>query len=130
MSEEVNPPEEGGQGLVVRCSPQLNGEQRRFLRALGHHLQPVVQIGDKGLHEAVLKQIRHALLAHELVKVRWRGAEPEERKEGAQRLHKELTAQVVQMLGHTLLIYKEHPEKPKIQLPRKRKKKSRSRHDH
>jgi RNA-binding protein len=115
------PEEEGLQGVVVRCSPQLNGAQRRYLRGLGHHLEPTVLLGEKGLHDGVVTQVRRELLAHELVKVRWRGAEPEARREAALRLHQEAGAQVVQLLGMTILLYKAHPERPKIELPRKRK---------
>ncbi len=113
-------------GVVVRCSPQLNGEQRRFLRSMGHHVRPTVLIGDKGLHGNVYKQIRQGMLDHELIKLRWRGADAEERKDGASRIHDQTGAQIVQILGKTMLLYKEHPENPKIRLPRRRKRKGRA----
>lgn len=43
--------------------------QIRQLKKMAHHLKPVVQIGKKGLSEALFKEIDEALLAHELIKV-------------------------------------------------------------
>lgn len=114
-------------GVVVRCSPALNGTQRRYLRSIAHHLKPIVMVGDKGLHEGVLKQVERALLDHELIKVKLRGASVEDRRKAAEFFHKNAKAQVAQILGRMLLLYKEHPEKPKIELPRKSKSKKRKR---
>jgi RNA-binding protein len=61
-----------------------------------------------------------ALLTHELIKVR-RGTEcPADTDAIASSLEAELGAVVVQRLGRTLLLYKRHPEEPKIVLPRAR----------
>ena len=40
---------------------------RKALRAAGHHLAPVVQVGKDGVSEAVLRQLDAQLAAHELV---------------------------------------------------------------
>ena len=40
------------------------------MRALAHHLNPVVQVGNAGLTEGVQRQIDGALEAHELIKVK------------------------------------------------------------
>jgi RNA-binding protein len=40
---------------------ELNGRQRRKLRSLAHHLDPVVQIGQKGLTESLIKAVGKAL---------------------------------------------------------------------
>ena len=52
---------------------------RRQLRAAGHHLSPVVQVGKEGVTEAVLRQLDRALLDHELVKVKMGTETPEDR---------------------------------------------------
>lgn len=117
MSEETEE-QSAPVGVVVRCSPALTGAQRRHLRSLGHHLKPVVQIGDKGLHEAVVKQIARALLDHELIKVKARGASAQVRAEMAEAIHKATGAQIVQLLGQVILVYAAHPDKPRITLPR------------
>ena len=48
----------------------LTPTQRKALKAKAHKLEPVVQIGAKGLTEEVIAEIDRALKAHELIKVR------------------------------------------------------------
>ena len=48
----------------------LTPSERKALKAKAHKLDPVVQIGDKGLTEQVIAEIDRALQAHELIKVR------------------------------------------------------------
>ena len=117
MSENVEEQRESRGQAVIDCSPLLSGAQRRHLRGLGHHLKPVVMIGDKGLHEALLKQIERALEDHELIKVKARGANSAERSAVARAIHAGTGAQIVQIVGRNLLLYKEHPEAPKVRLP-------------
>ncbi len=88
---------------------------RRALRAAGHHLSPVVQVGKEGVSEAVLRQLDAQLLAHELVKVKVGTESPEDRFEAAERLAAGAEAQLAQVLGRTLLVYKRHPEKPRYE---------------
>jgi RNA-binding protein len=107
-----------GDGVVVRCSPQLNGSQRRYLRALGHHLEPVVLVGEKGVHDGIIAQIRRALIDHELIKVKLRERDASEREEAAERFFREANAQVVQILGGVVMLYKRNQERPKIELPK------------
>ena len=59
---------------------------RKALRAAGHHLSPVVQVGKEGVTEAVLRQLDEALATHELVKVKIGTESPEDRFEAADRL--------------------------------------------
>ncbi len=98
----------------------LTSKQRRHLRALGHHLDPVVQLGKQGVTKASLRAVHLALETHELIKVR-RGKEcPTSRSEVASALSEALGAELVQQLGHTLLFYRPNPEEPVIELPRGR----------
>jgi len=50
--------------------PVLTGKQKRFLRAMGHHLEPVVLVGKDGLSEGLVSALDVALDTHELVKVK------------------------------------------------------------
>ncbi len=88
---------------------------RRALRAAGHHLSPVVQVGKEGVSEAVLRQLDAQLLAHELVKVKVGTESPEDRFEVAERVGAEAGAQIAQILGRTVLVYRKHPEKPRFE---------------
>jgi len=58
----------------------LTPAQRQFLKGLAHTRQPVVMIGNQGLTAAVLKEIDHALAAHELVKIKAASNEPDLRR--------------------------------------------------
>jgi len=95
----------------------LTGKQRRHLRALGHHLEPLVQIGKGGLTEGISAAVNVALEQHELVKVRLGTECPEERDDVAGALSTSLHAEVAQTQGRTILLYRRHPKEPKIDLP-------------
>lgn len=93
----------------------LTGKQRRKLRALGHHLEPVVIIGQGGVTEGVVGAVAQALEDHELIKIKF-GEGPEDRHEGADKLAAQTGADVAQVLGKTALLYKPRKEKPKIKV--------------
>jgi RNA-binding protein len=88
---------------------------RRALRGAGHRLAPVVQVGKEGVTAAVLQQLSQALDAHELVKVKVGTESPEDRFEAAGRLGREAGAQIAQILGRTLLVYRRHPDQPRFE---------------
>ncbi|AKV02811.1 RNA binding protein [Labilithrix luteola] len=96
----------------------MSGRAIRHLRALGHHLTPIVQIGKEGLTDAVIAATRESLRAHELVKIRIGTEAPVDRNEAGAELAAEVGGTLVQVLGRTVLVYKRHPHKPKIELPR------------
>ncbi|WP_437900958.1 ribosome assembly RNA-binding protein YhbY [Sorangium sp. So ce124] len=95
----------------------LTGKQRRHLRALGHHLDPVVQLGKAGLTDGVVTAVDAALERHELVKIRLGTECPDELDDVADSLSQKLRAAVAQTLGRTILLYRRHPKEPKIKLP-------------
>jgi RNA-binding protein len=96
---------------------ELTGKQRRHLRALGHHLDPVVQVGHEGVNDAVIRQTDAQLDAHELIKVKIGESSPQDRHEAAELLAGRTQAQVAQVLGRTALLYRPRKEKPQIVLP-------------
>jgi RNA-binding protein len=95
----------------------LSGKQTRHLRALGHHLEPVVQLGKKGLTDTAKAAVNVALETHELVKVRVGTECPEAPADLATTLGPELKAEVAQRLGRTILLYRRRKKEPKIKLP-------------
>ncbi len=101
--------------LVQRLSPQLSGKQRRHLRSLGHPLDPVLMVGQRGISDNLIENFEAQILAHELIKVKVH--EADEMDEIAQALHEATGAQLAQKIGKILLFYKPHPENPKISLP-------------
>lgn len=95
----------------------LTGKQKRYLRSLGHHLEPVVQIGKQGLTEAVTAAIDAALLQHELIKLRIGTECPEDRYELVERLAPAVRAEVGQVMGRTALLFRKRKKDSKIELP-------------
>ncbi|MBN1960853.1 MAG: ribosome assembly RNA-binding protein YhbY [Deltaproteobacteria bacterium] len=89
--------------------------QRQYLKGLAHDLNPVLQTGKDGLSEAFIAQVTQALLDHELIKVRL--VRPEEKKTMAQELANSTNAEFVGLVGHTVILFRPHPEEPKIVLP-------------
>ena len=95
----------------------LTGKQRRHLRALGHHLTPVVQIGHEGVSEALVQQTDGQLEAHELIKIKIGENAPEDRHASAEALAEKTGSQVAQVLGRTALLYRPRQKNPAIELP-------------
>lgn len=93
----------------------MTGKQRRFLRALGHHLSPVVQIGHDGVSDALVKAAGEQLEAHELIKVKIGEGD---RHEAADLLAEKTGSEVAQVLGRTALLYRRRKDKPEIVLPK------------
>ena len=96
----------------------LTGKQRRHLRALGHHLGPVVQVGHEGVSDAVVRQADQQLESHELIKVKIGESSPQDRHDAAALLAERTHARVAQVLGRTALLYRPRKENPQIVLPR------------
>lgn len=94
----------------------LTGKQKRYLRGLGHDLKPVLQIGKNEINAALTAEADAALATHELIKVRILESCQMDRHEVAQMLATASNAEVAQVLGRTLLIYRQADE-PKIELP-------------
>jgi RNA-binding protein len=94
----------------------LTGKQRRTLRALGHHLKPVVQVGQDDLTEGVIGAVDAQLAVHELIKIKVGESASTPRHEAAEQLAEKTDSELVQVLGRTVLLYRRHPEKPKIEL--------------
>jgi RNA-binding protein len=95
----------------------LSGKQKRFLRGLGHGLKPVVTVGKGEVTEALVKETAEAIACHELVKVKILESCAMDRFEVAEELATACTAEVAQVLGRTLLLYRQADE-PKIELPK------------
>ena len=98
----------------------LTGKQKRHLRALGHGLRPLVQVGKQGVIPSVVAQTQEILAAHELVKVKLLETCPLNRDECAAALSQATGADVAQTLGRTVLLYLPKPEDPVIVLPKGR----------
>ena len=96
----------------------LTGKQKRFLRAEAHHLDPIFQVGKGGVNENMIDQISDVLEARELIKVSILQNCDEDRDTVAEKLSKGARAELVQVIGNTIVLYKESRESKQIELPR------------
>lgn len=96
----------------------LTGKQRRFLRALGHHRDPVVHVGKDGLTEGLVSALDVALETHELVKVKLGESAGADRRSMGAAIAEAASGDLVQVLGRTVLVYRRRAKDPQIELPR------------
>jgi len=77
-------------------------------------MRPVVHVGQGGVTDPIVRAVDRALLDHELIKVRL--LEPEDKRAMAELLADGARAALCGLVGHTVILYRPHPEKPKIKL--------------
>lgn len=95
----------------------LSGKQKRYLRSLAHHLQPIFQVGKGGTNEQIIRHISEALERRELIKVSILNNNLDDPKEIAEELAEGAGAELVQLIGRTIVLYKESREYKQIELP-------------
>lgn len=89
----------------------LNETQKRHLRGLAHPRKVIVQTGNAGLTEAVLREIELALVHHELVKIRVLAADRDERDAQIARVVAATRCELVQRIGHVAVLFRPNPDK-------------------
>ncbi len=88
----------------------LTGAQRTYLRGLGQRLDPALKLGKGGLTPAFFAELQRLLRAHELVKLRFLGADRDERAALCDQIADEGRCVCVGAVGHVALFYRQHPE--------------------
>ncbi len=89
----------------------ISSQQIKSLRKKAHPKKAIVQIGQKGLTDAVLTEIGRGLYDHELIKVR--AYDPDNIAALAQAVVDATNAILVQIVGHTITLYKKRPREDK-----------------
>ena len=95
----------------------LTEKQKKHLRGLAHAREPVVMIGQGGLSPAITGELDTALGAHELVKVRARVGDREQRDSIFAELAQQTRSELVQRIGNVGVFYRPRKDKPRIILP-------------
>ena len=96
----------------------LTNNQKKFLRSLAHDLKPFVMIGQNGLSESVLTEIDSTMLKHELIKIKFRVDNRKEKQQILEKIIEFSHAELVQVIGGVLVIYRPFEDNPDIILPR------------
>ncbi|MFP7477854.1 ribosome assembly RNA-binding protein YhbY [Terribacillus saccharophilus] len=95
----------------------LTGKQKRYLRAQAHHLKPIFQVGKIGVNDNMLVQIGEALEKRELIKVSLLQNCLDEKEDVAAAIEEGTGASIVQIIGSTIILYKESEDNKQIKLP-------------
>lgn len=95
----------------------LTENQKKHLRRLGHALHPVILLGQRGLTEAVVREMTRALHDHELVKAKAHGTDREQRDAAFAALAAQTDSTLVQRIGHVGLFFRPNPKLSRIVLP-------------
>ena len=90
--------------------PPLTGRQKTHLRGIGQTLEATLKLGKDGATPAFLSEFRRHLKAQELVKLRFVGADRDEREVLRTQLSAETEAVCVGAVGHTALFYLPNPD--------------------
>lgn len=96
----------------------LNNAQIKFLKSKAHSLKPVIWVGQKGLNENLLEEVSQALDHHELIKVKLRVGEREERDAMIQALVEKTGAENIQRVGNIATLFKRAKTDSAFKLPK------------
>ena len=96
----------------------LSAKDKRYLKSLGHHIRPSVATGKEGLNEAILSEIDAALERQELIKIKI-GKGPLNRKDAVAIVGVHIQAEIVQLLGRNILLFRKHKHNSEIHFPKK-----------
>lgn len=97
---------------------ELTTKQRQYLKIKAAELKPVVMIGKNGITESVIEEIKSSIEHHELIKVKAKAEDREQRDELAQYLAEQSESTVVQFLGNNLTLFKQAKKNSKFTLPK------------
>ncbi len=95
---------------------KLTPRQKKYLKGLAHHLDPVVSVGKGGVSAELIKSVEQCLKAKELIKVRVFTDNRDICAEALTAISQQVNAQLIQSIGHIGVMYRASPKR-KIELP-------------
>lgn len=96
---------------------ELTGKQKRYLRSLMVTQSAVIQIGKSSITDNLVQQTNDALEAREVIKIKVQNNNDEDLERLAEELAQACNADIVQMIGRNIVLFRRNVEKPKIVLP-------------
>ncbi len=102
----------------------MTSKERAQFRAQANSLEPLFQIGKGGISDALIEQTADALRKRELIKIKvLLESAPESPREFADKLAEATGSEVIQVVGGSIVFYKENPDKDKEEKKKKPAKK-------
>ena len=92
----------------------LNQSQKRQLKAIASAITTKYQLGKKDISDSLIDMLNKALTAHELIKIDVMKGANSPIMELALDLSSRLNAEVIQIVGHVIVLYRQNKEKTKI----------------
>lgn len=90
---------------------KMTSKRRAELRGMANRLDPLFQVGKSGVTPAVIAQTEEVFNTHELIKLKvLLESAPETPREIAEKLASGTGSQVVQVIGGSIILYKENPD--------------------
>ena len=100
---------------IPQDTMSLSQAQKKALRSIGHHLNPVVTVAENGISDNLLAELDRALRDHELVKVKLALPDRDDRTLVLETLTRDGNAELVQSIGKVALLYRKNPQaNPKL----------------
>lgn len=98
----------------------MTTKQRAYLKSLAMTMDPIFQVGKGSVSDEMIEAIAEALEARELIKLNVLKNCLDDPKEIAAVLAEHTHAEVVQVIGRKIVLYKQayEPDKRKIVLPK------------
>ena len=96
----------------------MTSKQRAYLKSLAMKIDPVFRVGKDSISPELIEGVREAIDARELIKIAVLQNCMDDPKEVAQTLAERPRAEVVQVFGKKIVLYKESRDHKKIQLPK------------
>lgn len=94
----------------------LTSKQRSFLRGLANPIRPTLQLGKEGLTDEFIRQFDEMIEPRELVKINVLESNGLDAKETAHELASKTGSDVVQVIGHKIILYRASSLDRKIDL--------------
>ena len=94
----------------------LTNEQKKQLKAIGMTIKTKYQLGKNGITDNLIDVLNKALTANELIKVSVLRGSKQPLMEIALDLSSKLNAEVVQMIGNNILLFRLNKNNSKIRL--------------
>lgn len=98
----------------------MTGKQRAGYRAQANTLEAIVRVGKSGVTPALIQQTDEALEARELIKIKvLLDSSPAAPAEIAKQLGEATHSEVIQVIGGTIVLFREKPKKQEKAAPKK-----------